>query len=99
MWSRSEHTQFGPTHPVDIVVDADRPAFEWNPAELASAYRVSIFDQRYRLVRMSGWMLATLWIVDTPLQRGESYVWQVTAEPARKTSWRRCRRSARHDSG
>jgi hypothetical protein len=79
MWSRSEHAQFGPTHPVDIVVDADRPTFEWNPAELASAYRVSIFDQRYRLVRMSGWMLATLWIVDTPLQRGESYVWQVTA--------------------
>jgi hypothetical protein len=79
MWSRSERTRFGPTHPVDVVVDADRPTFEWSPAEHASAYKVSIFDERFRLVRVSGWLIDTLWTVDTSLQRGVSYTWQVTA--------------------
>jgi len=79
MGSQSETFAFGPTYPVGVVVDADRPRLEWSPADAATAYRVSVFDENFNMVATSGWQKETYWTVETPLRRGTSYVWQVTA--------------------
>ena len=79
MGSQAETFAFGPTYPVGIVVDTDRPTLEWSPADEATAYRVSIFDENFNMVATSGWQKDTHWTVATPLNRGTSYVWQVTA--------------------
>ncbi len=79
MGSQAQTFPFGPTYPVGVVVDADRPTLEWSPADSASEYRASVFDERFNMVAMSGWQHETYWTVDTPLPRGGSYVWQITA--------------------
>ena len=79
MGSQAQAFPFGPTFPVGIVIDAERPTLEWSPADHASAYRVSVFDESFNMVATSGWQQSTHWTVDTPLPRGSSYVWQVTA--------------------
>ena len=65
--------------PVDVVVDTLRPRFGWTPAPEASAYRVTVFDERFKTVTMSEWQPIRHWTADRPLERGVSYVWQVTA--------------------
>jgi hypothetical protein len=70
---------FGPTYPVGVVVDADQPTLEWSPADNASEYRVSVFDESFNVIATSGWLKDTHWTLETPLSRGRSYVWQVTA--------------------
>ncbi len=79
MGSQAQAFSFGPTYPVGVVVDADRPRLEWSPADSASEYRASVFDERFNMVAISGWQRETFWMVDTPLPRGGSYVWQITA--------------------
>ncbi len=79
MGSQAQAFAFGPTYPVGVVVDAERPRLEWSPADSASEYRASVFDERFNMVATSGWLRETFWTVDTPLPRGSSYVWQITA--------------------
>ena len=79
MGSQAQAFAFGPTYPVGVVVDAERPRLEWSPADSASEYRASVFDERFNMVATSGWLHETFWTVDTPLPRGLSYVWQITA--------------------
>ena len=79
MGSQAHAFPFGPTYPVGVVVDADRPTLEWSPDDSASEYRASVYDERFNMVAMSGWQHETYWTVDTPLPRGGSYVWQITA--------------------
>ena len=79
MGSQAQLLTFGPTFPVGVVVDADRPTLEWSPANEATEYRVSVFDERFNMVATSGWQKATRWTPETALPRGSSYVWQITA--------------------
>src|SRR5438105_2437762 len=65
--------------PVDVVVDTLRPRFGWAPMADASAYRVTVFTERFKTVAMSEWQPVRHWTLNRPLERGESYVWQVTA--------------------
>lgn len=79
MGSQPPPPAFGPTFPVGVVVDADQPTLEWSPSGEASAYRVSVFDERFNVVATSGWLNDTRWTPERPLARGNSYVWQITA--------------------
>jgi hypothetical protein len=79
MGSQAQALTFGPTFPVGVVVDAERPTLEWSPAGDASAYRVSVFDERFNMVATSGWQKETHWTLERALPRGSSYVWQITA--------------------
>ena len=79
MGSQAQTFAFGPTFPVGIVIDADRPRLEWSPADNASAYRVAVFDENFNRVASSPWIKETWWTVDAPLPRGNAYVWQITA--------------------
>jgi hypothetical protein len=79
MGSQAQTFAFGPTFPVGVVVDADRPTLEWSPADGASEYQASVFDENFNMIATSGWQQETHWTVDRPLPRGTSYVWQVTA--------------------
>ena len=79
MGSQAERFMFGPTFPVGVVIDADRPRLEWSPADEATSYRVSVFDENFNRVVSSPWVKDTWWTVDQALPRGSSYVWQITA--------------------
>jgi hypothetical protein len=79
MGSQAHVSAFGPTFPVGVVVDAERPTLEWSPADEATAYRVAVFDESFNMVATSGWQQETRWTPDRALPRGRSYVWQVTA--------------------
>ena len=79
MGSQAQVLTFGPTFPVGVVVDAERPTLEWSPANEATAYRVSVFDELFNMVATSGWQQETRWTPERALPRGSSYVWQITA--------------------
>jgi hypothetical protein len=63
--------------PVGRVVDTNAPALRWRAMDGAEGYSVDVYDQNYNKVASSGKLDANSW---TPrLQRGRTYVWQVTA--------------------
>jgi hypothetical protein len=45
----------------------------------ATSYVVGVFDANFNLVAHSPPVSKTKWTVDVPLQRGQSYSWEVTA--------------------
>lgn len=65
--------------PSGKVITEQRPTFRWRPLSGANSYVVSIFDSNFNRVAQSPPLSATNWIVDHPLQRGQSYSWEVTA--------------------
>jgi hypothetical protein len=63
--------------PVGRVVDTNAPTLRWRAMDGAEGYSVDVYDQNYNKVASSGKLDANSW---TPrLQRGRTYVWQVTA--------------------
>ena len=63
--------------PVGVVVETDRPAFRWAPAEGAT-FQVGVYDDRFAEVARSEWLHTTTWTPLAPLPRGRRYSWQLT---------------------
>jgi Putative zinc-finger len=70
---------FEVVEPVGRVVESDRPTFRWSAHPSASAYRVAAFDTSFSEVAASAEISATEWTPSTPLPRGKTLIWQVTA--------------------
>ncbi len=65
--------------PLGVVVESDRPAFQWTKLDGAGGYTVTIFDRRLRELSNSGIISATQWTPPRALRRGIVYGWQVRA--------------------
>lgn len=65
--------------PIGKVITEQRPALSWRPLTGATSYVVSIFDNNFNRVATSPPLSKTNWTVDVPLQRGQSYSWEVAA--------------------
>ena len=63
----------------DVVVD-DRPFFHWQPLAGAKSYLVAIFDANLNPVLSSPPLHTADWTASHPLNRGQLYLWQVTAQ-------------------
>ena len=72
--------RFKVLRPIGEVVADDRPNFHWQPLAKAKSYSVAIFDARLNPVLSSPPLHATEWKAARPLNRGQSYLWQVTAQ-------------------
>jgi hypothetical protein len=70
-----------PVMPLGTAVRSTRPSFTWTDAG-ADAYTVAIFDERFTEVARSPRIAGTSWTPAADLQRGGSYLWQVTAHRA-----------------
>ncbi len=78
-------TGFKVLSPIDRVLIDDKVLFKWEPVAGASAYRVTVFDPAYQKVAESPAISQTDWQMTTPLPRGVTYTWTVTAEKANGT--------------
>lgn len=65
--------------PVGKVIQSSRPTFSWKPLAGADHYVVTIADGNLDEVATSGTLTKTAWTAPTPLKRGGTYSWQVTA--------------------
>ena len=70
---------YGLISPVGVVLINDRPTFRWLAQPGATGYEVALFDPASKKVAGSGLITATNWTVDTLLERGVIYSWQVRA--------------------
>jgi len=70
---------FAPLAPLATRVGSLRPTFRWSAHPLAHTYEVAVFDQELRRQLGSGVVAGTEWTPATPLRRGRTYLWQVTA--------------------
>jgi hypothetical protein len=75
-----ESSRFEVLAPFGGVVPDVRPVFRWQPLPGATSYSVAIFDPKLNLVQSGPEVAATQWTADQPLQRGQLYLWQVTAK-------------------
>lgn len=65
--------------PYQTVVTEDRPLFAWRMPPDSTAYIVSIYDSNSKLALQSEPLLEPKWTPTTPLMRGETYSWEVSA--------------------
>ena len=72
-------TEFAPVAPTNVVVESDRPEFRWRALDAAQDYTVTIYDSNSRQVATSGPVTGTAWTTPTPLARGVTYSWQISA--------------------
>lgn len=79
MGGRGEGIAFSLLSPVGTAVLTDRPAFRWGAVEGATSYLVAVYDSNFNWVATSQPITATTWSAASPLRRGETYFWQVTA--------------------
>jgi hypothetical protein len=63
--------------PIGLIVESQRPTFEWKPAPGAQ-YQVSVYDSKFRQVATSPWTTESFWRSTTDLRRGVRYFWQIT---------------------
>lgn len=75
-----ETLRFNVLTPVGQVVADDRPFFHWQPLAGAKSYSVAIFDANLNPVLSSPPLHTPDWTASHPLNRGQLYVWQVTAQ-------------------
>lgn len=68
--------------PVARVVRDAQPVLRWKPLKDATAYNVTIVDDKFRVVAESGKQSQTSWKPPKPLPGGANYSWQVTATRA-----------------
>ena len=66
--------------PVGTFVNDTRPTFHWQALPQAENYSVQVLDVNFNVVATSPALSQTHWRVTTPLNRGQEYLWQVTAE-------------------
>jgi putative zinc finger protein len=75
-----EDASFEVLHPLgEMVLDAN-PLFRWQPQTGATSYSVVIFDPSLNPVQSSPALTTTQWSAEQALQRGRTYLWQVTAK-------------------
>ena len=65
--------------PARRVITEARPTMRWQPLSGATNYVISIFDNNFNRVATSPPLSKTNWTVGVPLQRGQTYSWEVTA--------------------
>jgi hypothetical protein len=65
--------------PLGTVVLSDRPFFRWQPLQGASGYKAAVYDPDFNRTVFSGLLTGTQWQATTPLWRGVTYHWLVTA--------------------
>ena len=70
---------FAPVAPTNVVVESDRPEFRWRALDAAQDYTVTVYDSNSRQVATSGPVTGTAWTTPTPLARGDTYSWQISA--------------------
>jgi hypothetical protein len=65
--------------PIGIVVTEQRPNLKWRELNGATSYVVSVFDNNFNSVAQSPPLTKLAWTIALPLQRGQTYSWEVTA--------------------
>lgn len=65
--------------PVGTVSEAARPTFRWAALEENAAYSVEVYDEAFDAVATSPRLSSHEWTPTKPLQRGQTYSWQVRA--------------------
>ena len=71
-------SSFAPLAPTDVVVETDRPTFRWGVLDVAEDYTVTVYDANGQ-VATSGPITGTEWTAPSPLERGITYSWQISA--------------------
>ena len=65
--------------PLGRVVTEQRPNLKWRELKGATSYVVSLFDKDFNRVAESPPLSKPTWRLAVPLQRGQTYSWEVTA--------------------
>ena len=65
--------------PVGEWIRQTTPLLQWSALPGVMSYSVEIFDAHLNLLQRSPPLQATRWQVNSPLERGRVYLWQVTA--------------------
>ncbi len=65
--------------PVNIVIESDRPLFEWQGLNDMATFKVTIFDENLNKIAESEPVNQNQWKVTSALRRGQTYIWQVRA--------------------
>ena len=79
MGEGGEQESFLLVKPVGTFVLDVRPEFRWQALAGAREYRVGVFDTDLKAIETSPALTATTWKSSVTLQRGKTYLWQVTA--------------------
>ena len=87
MGGNANSNTFVLTRPVGVIVESDQPLFTWQPLPGASTYSVTIFEYgggefaQSKPLDETQWQLNedTLAAGQPQLERGKTYIWQVTA--------------------
>ena len=66
--------------PIGAFVKDAQPLFRWQAVPGAQHYTITVLDENFTAVATSPSLTQSSWRVTTPLQRGQTYLWQVTAE-------------------
>jgi len=75
---------FALNEPVATVVLDTRPQFRWTATPGAGAYTVAVADRETGAGAAGGETQSTFWRPASPLRRGRTYTWQVTAHVGRE---------------
>lgn len=75
----SSDSAFELISPLGKVISEQRPMLSWQRLIGASDYVVSVFDANFNRVVQSPSLSKPVWILPAPLQRGQTYSWEVTA--------------------
>lgn len=79
MGSTAKRPAFSLVSPLGAVIAESQPTLGWEPLTGAKGYVVSVSDTQFRNVAKSPRLATTEWRLPVPLQRGNTYFWQVTA--------------------
>lgn len=72
-------TAFQLIGPLGRTVTEQRPNLKWRELKGATSYVVSLFDNNFNRVAESPPLSKPTWRLAVPLQRGQTYSWEVTA--------------------
>ena len=65
--------------PRETVVQSARPTLRWRALAGAGSYKVYLLNTNFDVVQNSGPLSGDSWTVARPLDRGQTYIWQVVA--------------------
>lgn len=68
-----------PLSPIGTAVLSTTPEFTWQPMRGATSYSIAVFDQRFTEVAGATDITGSSWTPSTPLPRGATLAWQITA--------------------
>jgi hypothetical protein len=76
---RAGESVFQLIDPLGKVLSEQRPSLKWSVLSGATGYSVSLFDANFNRVAQSPNLTKPAWTLPVPLQRGQTYSWEVTA--------------------